>query len=91
MSKAELERAAATTRAAGCWLIIDNTYEHFTYNDVEHKSVYGPNIINIFSFSKAYGMMGWRMGYLAFPDASVHPTLGAELLKVQVRALYILA
>lgn len=35
-------------------------------------------MINVFSFSKAYGMMGWRVGYLAYPQA-----LGAELLKTQ--------
>ena len=32
----------------------------------------------VFSFSKAYGMMGWRVGYVAFP-----PELSLHLLKAQ--------
>ena len=32
----------------------------------------------VFSFSKAYGMMGWRVGYVAFP-----PELSLQLLKAQ--------
>jgi katanin p60 ATPase-containing subunit A1 len=27
--------------------------------------VEGNHIVNIFSFSKAYGMMGWRVGYVS--------------------------
>lgn len=84
LSKAELERAAALTEAAGCWLVMDNTYDHFTYDGAEHACVGGRNVINIFSFSKAYGMMGWRVGYICYPDASMHATLGSQLLKVQV-------
>jgi aromatic aminotransferase len=86
MSEDELHRAQAMTEAQGCWLVIDNTYEHFTYNGTEHACINGSNVINIFSFSKAYGMMGWRVGYIAYPDADTQPQLGAEMLKVQVRS-----
>jgi hypothetical protein len=80
-----LDRAAAMTEAAGSWLVVDNTYEHFTYDGAEHACVEGRNVINIFSFSKAYGMMGWRVGYICYPRSSVHATLGSQMLKVQVR------
>eukprot|EP00892_Ulva_mutabilis_P011941 jgi/Ulvmu1/9119/UM005_0214.1 len=83
MTREELERARDMTAAAGTWLVVDNTYEHFTYDGAEHVCVGGSHVVNVFSFSKAYGMMGWRVGYLAFPAASVHPTLGDEILKVQ--------
>jgi len=53
LSKAELERAAAMCAAAGVWLVVDNTYEHFTYGGSTHHSVGGPHVINLFSFSKA--------------------------------------
>lgn len=63
----------------GVWLLVDNTYEHFAYADDEpHACVEGDHVINLFSFSKAYGMMGYRVGYVAHP-----PALGAALLKVQ--------
>lgn len=34
------------------------------YDDLKHTCVEGNHIVNIFSFSKAYGMMGWRVGYV---------------------------
>ena len=34
------------------------------YDGCKHICLEGDHIINIFSFSKAYGMMGWRVGYV---------------------------
>jgi aspartate/methionine/tyrosine aminotransferase len=51
------------------------------YDNHKHVCVEGDHVVNIFSFSKAYGMMGWRIGYIAYPS-SVHG-FGAQLLKVQ--------
>ena len=149
LSREELQRASAICAAAGAWLIVDNTYEHFTYGGAQHECVHGPHVINVFSFSKvrnvdrrrtthfkiftlmcpqyvnsslaqkpvgedtltafgaeacrgsccicqvrrvvynaawqAYGMMGWRCGYIAFPtpEAGAPADLGAQLTKVQ--------
>eukprot|EP00913_Durusdinium_trenchii_P036074 g33755.t1 len=41
-----------------------------------HACISGDHVVNVFSFSKAFGMMGWRIGYLAFP-----PELTPELMK----------
>jgi aspartate/methionine/tyrosine aminotransferase len=76
-----LQRISELCRNAGSWLIVDNTYEYFMYDNHKHVCVEGDHVINIFSFSKAYGMMGWRIGYIAYPS-SVHG-FGAQLLKVQ--------
>jgi len=76
-----LERLSATCKKHGVWLVMDNTYEHFTYEEEgypSHSCVSGEHVVNVFSFSKAFGMMGWRIGYLAFP-----PSLLPELMKVQ--------
>lgn len=35
------------------------------YDGLKHSCVEGDHIVNIFSFSKAYGMMGWRVGYVS--------------------------
>uniref|UniRef100_A0A7S1XR07 Aminotransferase class I/classII large domain-containing protein n=1 Tax=Phaeomonas parva TaxID=124430 RepID=A0A7S1XR07_9STRA len=78
MSKQHLEEIAAACAAAGTWLVVDNTYEYFVYGDAVHTCVGGPHVVNVFSFSKAYGMMGWRLGYLAYPAA-----LEGALMKVQ--------
>lgn len=57
-------------------------YEHFVYDGRQHHCVGGPNVLHIFSFSKAFGMMGWRQGYIAFPDDGTGH-MGAQLVKVQ--------
>uniref|UniRef100_A0A5B7ASJ8 Putative Aspartate aminotransferase n=1 Tax=Davidia involucrata TaxID=16924 RepID=A0A5B7ASJ8_DAVIN len=76
-----LKRISDLCRDAGCWLVVDNTYEYFMYDGLKHSCVEGNHIVNIFSFSKAYGMMGWRVGYIAYP--SEVEGIGAQLLKIQ--------
>ncbi|XP_022844426.1 aromatic aminotransferase ISS1-like [Olea europaea var. sylvestris] len=76
-----LQRISDLCKDAGCWLVVDNTYEYFMYDGRKHVCVEGDHIVNLFSFSKAYGMMGWRVGYIAFP--SEVEGLSAQLLKVQ--------
>lgn len=74
----------------GRWLVCDNTYEYFVYDrtDVRHEAVEAPHVLNVFSFSKAYGMMGWRVGYLAYVDEQTGAdgktwSLGAQIRKAQ--------
>ena len=78
-----LERAARLCEEHGTWLVVDNTYEDFVYEDAVHRTVEGSHVLNLFSMSKAYGMMGWRIGYIAYPKARADMDLGKELLKVQ--------
>ncbi|KAK9273042.1 hypothetical protein L1049_017849 [Liquidambar formosana] len=66
---------------AGSWLVVDNAYEYFTYDGLKHSCKEGNHVINLFSFSKAYGMMGWRVGYIAY--SSEAEGLRTQLLKVQ--------
>jgi aminotransferase len=49
-------------------LISDETYEYFTYMDRKHISIgkfpeSETEVITICSFSKTYGIPGWRLGY----------------------------
>ena len=61
----------------GAFLVVDNTYEYFDWIK-GHTCVEGDHVINVFSLSKAYGAMGWRLGYLAYPEH-----LQLELEKIQ--------
>uniref|UniRef100_A0A0D3B424 Aminotransferase class I/classII large domain-containing protein n=1 Tax=Brassica oleracea var. oleracea TaxID=109376 RepID=A0A0D3B424_BRAOL len=76
-----LKRISKICEDAGCWLIVDNTYEYFMYDGLKHCCVEGDNIVNVFSFSKTYGMMGWRLGYMAYSQRL--DGFAAELLKIQ--------
>eukprot|EP00878_Enallax_costatus_P041090 GHUV01047554.1.p1 GENE.GHUV01047554.1~~GHUV01047554.1.p1 ORF type:complete len:219 (+),score=49.79 GHUV01047554.1:1038-1694(+) len=91
LSASELESAASMCAAAGAWLILDNTYEDFVYNDSKHHCVCKDNVVHVFSFSKAYGMMGWRVGYIAYPGQEMlrqagltDCRLGDEMRKVML-------
>jgi aspartate/methionine/tyrosine aminotransferase len=65
----------------GLWLISDETYEDFHYVE-EHFSPASISqempVISLFSFSKSFGISGWRVGYMTFPEV-----LFDSLLKVQ--------
>eukprot|EP00899_Mesostigma_viride_P007278 jgi/Mesvir1/16551/Mv10092-RA.1 len=76
-----LQRLSVLCKSKGVWLCVDNTYEYFVYDGRRHHTLEGDHIVNIFSFSKAYGMMGWRVGYIAY--SSSYPGLGEQLLKTQ--------
>uniref|UniRef100_A0A453E9T2 Aminotransferase class I/classII large domain-containing protein n=2 Tax=Aegilops tauschii subsp. strangulata TaxID=200361 RepID=A0A453E9T2_AEGTS len=75
------QRISDLCRNAGAWLVVDNTYEYFMYDKMEHYCLEDDHIVNLFSFSKAYGMMGWRVGYIAYPSEA--DGFHAQLLKVQ--------
>lgn len=58
--------------AVGCYLIVDETYHEFVHDGVVHKRPCGramghDRIIHISTFSKTFGMAGWRVGYLVYP------------------------
>ncbi|KAF8066353.1 ISS1 [Scenedesmus sp. PABB004] len=85
LPREELERAAALCAAAGAWLVLDCTYEDFLYDGGTHHCVPGPNVLHLFSFSKCAGMMGWRVGYIAYPGAAAGGggRLADEILKAR--------
>ena len=65
------------------YLITDDTYEHFVYDGAEYASALGfdrriEHTISLYSFSKSYGMAGYRIGYAVLPEH-----LYSEMLKVQ--------
>jgi N-succinyldiaminopimelate aminotransferase len=80
-----LEALAELARRRDLWLISDEVYEDFVYRGT-HCSIgqFAPErTLSVFSFSKAYGMAGNRVGYLVGP-----PTPVAEALKVSTHTCY---
>jgi N-succinyldiaminopimelate aminotransferase len=68
-----LEALADFARREDLWLISDEVYEDYVYAG-EHVSAgcFAPErALTTFSFSKAYGMAGFRTGYLVGPAAAV--------------------
>lgn len=70
----ELKRLAEYLNTKDIWIISDEIYEYITF-DHPHQSVYNhcPQLkdryIHINGISKSFAMTGWRMGYMAAPQA----------------------
>lgn len=67
-TKSEAEEVAAFARKHNLIVIADEAYEDLVY-DGEHFSIaslpgMAERTISTFTFSKSYGMTGWRVGYL---------------------------
>ena len=83
LSEASLRAVNELCRARGMYHISDEPYEYFTYGAARHVSPgsfagAAAHTISMFSLSKAYGFAGWRIGYVAYPEA-----LAPAMLKVQ--------
>ncbi|HEY2586286.1 MAG TPA: pyridoxal phosphate-dependent aminotransferase [Tepidisphaeraceae bacterium] len=67
-----LEAINALCRDRGIYHIADEPYEYFTYAGATHFSPASlpgteEHTISLYTFSKAYGMAGWRIGYMVIP------------------------
>lgn len=72
-SSAALDAIATFARVRSLWIWSDEVYEDFAYAG-EHVSMarFAPErTLTAFSFSKAYGMTGHRVGYLAGPPDAI--------------------
>src|SRR5258707_7282979 len=72
------EELAALVEIAGgedIYILSDEIYEKLVYDDAKHVSVASLSkeaydlTITVNGFSKSYAMTGWRLGYMAAPEA----------------------
>jgi N-succinyldiaminopimelate aminotransferase len=80
-----LEALAGFARRADLWLLSDEVYEDLVYRG-EHVSIgrFAPErTVTAFSFSKSYGMAGYRVGYVVGPPAVLD-----EVHKLHVHSTY---
>jgi aspartate/methionine/tyrosine aminotransferase len=73
-SENELRCVGRIAKDRDILVLLDDPYSHFTY---ENKNLYfnlasvaefTNHIAYLFTFSKAYAMSGWRLGYMIVPD-----------------------
>ena len=76
-TREELEAIVNVAAEEDIYVLSDEIYEKLVYDDVKHVSIASLSqeaydlTITINGFSKSYAMTGWRLGYLAAPDAVV--------------------
>jgi len=86
LGEAELRALFAVTRAHGGHMVVDEIYHGLTYGAPATTALaVSEDIFVINSFSKYFGMTGWRLGWLVAPRAAV-----AELDKL-AQNLYLAA
>jgi aspartate/methionine/tyrosine aminotransferase len=86
--EADLRAVNLLCRERGLYHLSDEAYEYFTYGGAQHFSPgsiagSGGYTLSLYSFSKAYGMAGWRVGYLVLPERllkAVHKALDTILI-----------
>jgi aspartate/methionine/tyrosine aminotransferase len=88
MPEAVLRAINQLCATRGLLHISDEAYALFAHGDVPHFSPgslsgAAAHTASLYSFSKAYGMAGWRMGYAALPEA-LRPALAKVLDTVQI-------
>ena len=71
-TSASLSQVNRLCQERGIYHISDEAYEYFVYGDQSHFSPASltnaaGHTISLFTLSKAYGMAGWRCGYMAIP------------------------
>ncbi len=86
LNKSELEALAAVIEKTEAVVLSDEIYAELTYG-MKHTSIASiPSMkdrtVLVSGFSKAYAMTGWRMGYLAAPEA-----LARQMLKIHQYAI----
>jgi aspartate/methionine/tyrosine aminotransferase len=85
LPRAMLAAIAELARRRDLWILSDEVYEDYVYRG-EHVSIgtLAPErTVSVYSFSKAYGMAGNRVGSLAGPREIV-----GEIHKVQIHSSY---
>jgi aspartate/methionine/tyrosine aminotransferase len=78
LSRFELAGLAALCARKGGHLVVDEIYHGLTYDGLNGDGRDAPSILEITdqafvinSFSKYFGMTGWRLGWLVAPEAAV--------------------
>lgn len=68
LSKVELIALAKLCESKGIYLILDEIYDDFIFEGTFHSStplaIESDRVVRIGSFSKSFGMSGWRVGYV---------------------------
>src|SRR5215203_1693603 len=74
-TREELQAIVDVAAEEDIYILSDEIYEKLVYDDTKHVSIASLSeaaydlTITINGFSKAYAMTGWRLGYMAAPEA----------------------
>jgi len=74
IDEGELHRIADFAGSKGGFLVVDEIYQGLVYGQPPCTAAdLGEHVVVVNSFSKYFGMTGWRLGWLVLPDSLVRP------------------
>jgi aspartate/methionine/tyrosine aminotransferase len=86
VSRARMAELLKVVRERHGYLIVDEIYQNLCYGDKPYSALeLGDDVFIVNSFSKYFGMTGWRLGWLVAPEACVGP------LEILAQNLYLAA
>lgn len=71
LSQSQLHDVAVATQALGGTLVVDEIYHGLSYGEAALPTALVEGAVVVNSFSKYYGMTGWRLGWLVVPDEAI--------------------
>ena len=73
IARKDLEQIANAIKERNGYLVVDEIYHGLVYGDVAQDSVLSidPSAFVVNSFSKYFGMTGWRLGWMVVPPNAV--------------------
>jgi aspartate/methionine/tyrosine aminotransferase len=73
LERENIEALSALAQEKGIWLIADEAYRDFAWErpHVSPLATGAETVVGVFSFSKSFGMAGWRLGFLQAPEQVV--------------------
>lgn len=80
-SPAKVQELAAWASDRGIWVIADEIYEHFVYDDARFSSIAAymdDHWVIVNGVAKAYAMPGWRVGWMVGPPDVVKAATGLQ-------------
>ena len=74
LSRPRMAELLQVVRQHGGHLVVDEIYQNLYYGDKPFTALeLGDDVFVINSFSKYFGMTGWRLGWLVAPEAFIEP------------------
>lgn len=75
MSADQLQAVIASVENMNGWVVSDEIYHGLIYGETAHSALeFSNDVLVINSFSKYFGMTGWRLGWLVVPERLIENT-----------------
>jgi len=69
MKKKDIALVTRLAKKHNLFVLEDTAYKDLVFKPAQTQGIFGKRVVKVGTFSKTFSMTGWRIGYVAFPDA----------------------